>query len=80
MLNLKKKKNKVNTLPKNDTLGTLFDYLLKLGVAESREREMYFSLVDGDRKKRFCLHGVCVPCSGPVEIRLLECTNEEEAL
>lgn len=75
-----KEKNNVNTLPRNDTLGTLFDYLRTLGVEKCREREMYFSLVDGDRMKRFRLHGVCVPCSGPVEIRLLECTNEEEAL
>lgn len=61
-----------------DTLGTLFDYLLTLGVAGNREREMYFSLEEGGRLRKFCLHGVCVhPCKGPVEIRLLDlCENE----
>lgn len=64
-------------MPRNDTLGTLFDYLLTLGVAGNRERECYFSLVEGSRLRKFRLHGVCVPCGGPVEIRLLECTDGE---
>ena len=65
-------------MPKNDTLGSLFDYLFTLGLAGSREREMYFSLEEGGRLRKFRLHGVCVPCSGPVEIRLLACPGEEE--
>lgn len=65
-------------MPENDTLGTLFDYLFTLGVAGSRERGLYFSLEENGRLRRFRLHGVCVPCSGPVEIRLLDCTDGEK--
>ena len=63
---------------RNDTLGTLFDYLGTTGVAGSREREFYFSLYEGGRLRRLCLHGICVPCVGPVEIRLLACPGREE--
>lgn len=60
-----------------DKLGTLFDYLLTLGVAGSREREYYFSIEEDGKLRKMQLHGMCVPCKGPVEIRLLDlCENE----
>ena len=63
-------------MPEYDTLGKLFSYLADLGVAGSSEREYYFSIVEGEKIRKLCLHGVCVPCSGPVEIRLIDFDNK----
>ena len=63
-------------MPEYDTLGKLFSYLSGLGVAGDSERKCYFSIVEGEKLRKLCLHGVCAPCSGPIEIRLIDFDNK----